>query len=153
MQHQVNVSVPLCFPKYPNLSFTNMHDKIGEYRPFGQENHFRQKTASKWPKVLDNFWDIITLEGALRQIIDTRSTSGVPLKSSGHNHSNELCGRSVASKLTAHKPYEFFCGWTKKFTNLYQNYRWKHTTQCNFFRVFQLFKNIKNLKPRTSAFK
>ena len=67
-----------------------------------------KKTASKWPKVLDNFWDIITLEGAGRQIIDTRSISGEPLKSFGHNHSNELCGRSVASKLTTHKPNEFF---------------------------------------------
>ena len=41
----------------------------------------------------------LTLGRSGGQTVDTRSTSGVPLKSLGYNGSNELCGRSVASKL------------------------------------------------------
>ena len=42
------------------------------------------------------------------QTVDTRSTSGVPLKSLGYNGSNELCGRSVASKLSPQQADESF---------------------------------------------
>ena len=42
------------------------------------------------------------------QTVDTRSTSGVPLKSLGYNGSNELCGRSVASKLSPQQADGFF---------------------------------------------
>ena len=42
------------------------------------------------------------------QTVDTRSTSGVPLKSLGYNGSNELCGRSVASKLSLQQADGFF---------------------------------------------
>jgi len=48
------------------------------------------------------------LGGAVCQTIGTRSTSGVPLKSLGYNGSNELLGRSVASKLWVHEPDTFF---------------------------------------------
>ena len=50
----------------------------------------------------------VTLERPGRQTVDTRSTSGVPLKSLGYNGSNELLGRSVASKLWVHEPDTFF---------------------------------------------
>ena len=45
---------------------------------------------------------------AVCQTIGTRSTSGVPLKSLGYNGSNELCGRSVASKLSPQQADGFF---------------------------------------------
>ena len=49
-----------------------------------------------------------TLEGLGRPAVDSRSTSVVPLKSLGYNGSNELLGRSVASKLWVHEPDTFF---------------------------------------------
>ena len=58
--------------------------------------------------MMDNFLDILTLEGAGRQTVDTRSTSGLPLKSLGYKGSNELLGRSVASKLSPQQADEFF---------------------------------------------
>ena len=57
--------------------------------------------------MLDNLWDILSLKGAGRKIVDTASTFGVPLKSLGYNGSNKLCGRSVASKLNVHETNEF----------------------------------------------
>ena len=42
--------------------------------------------CSKWPKMMDNFLDILTLEGAGRQTVDTRSTFGSPWN---------LCGKTV----------------------------------------------------------
>merc|ERR1712116_123519 len=42
----------------------------------------------------------LTLGRSGGQTVDTRSTSEVPLKSLGYNGSNELLGRSVASKLS-----------------------------------------------------
>ena len=39
---------------------------------------------------------------------ERRSTFGVPLKSAGCNNSNELCGRSVASKLSPQQADVFF---------------------------------------------
>ena len=39
-----------------------------------------------------------------RQTVDTRSTSGLPLKTCGYDSSNWECGKSVASKLSAHEP-------------------------------------------------
>ena len=50
----------------------------------------------------------LTLGRCGGQTIDTRSTSGVPLKSLGYNGSNELCGRSVASKLSLQQADGFF---------------------------------------------
>ena len=50
----------------------------------------------------------LNLEGAVRQTVDTRSTSGLPLKSVGYDGSNGLCGRSVASKLSEHRFDTFF---------------------------------------------
>ena len=43
-----------------------------------------------------------------RQTLDTRSTSEVPLKSYGGDGSNEICGRLVASKLSAYRVDTFF---------------------------------------------
>ena len=57
--------------------------------------------------MLDNLWDILSLKGAGRKIVDTASTFGVPLKSLGYNGSNKLCERSVASKLSVHETNEF----------------------------------------------
>ena len=44
-----------------------------------QELNLVQKTF-KWPKMLDNFWDILTLKGAGRQTVHTTWTFGVSLK-------------------------------------------------------------------------
>ena len=67
------------------------------------EIEFRPKKASKLPLILDNFWNNLTLKEAGRQTVDKRSTFGAPLKSLGYNGSNELCGSSVASKLSVHE--------------------------------------------------
>ena len=58
--------------------------------------------------MLGNFWDILTMKGAGRLTVDTNSTFRVPLKLLGHNDSNQLCGRLVASKLSVHEPGERF---------------------------------------------
>ena len=50
----------------------------------------------------------LTLGRSGGQTVDTRSTSGLPLKSLGYNGSNELLGRSVASKLSPQQADEFF---------------------------------------------
>ena len=44
---------------------------------------------------VDTNLGFLTLEGHGRQTNDSRSTSGVPLKSHGYGGSNGLCGRSV----------------------------------------------------------
>ena len=54
------------------------------------------------------YWHQLTLGGPGGQTVDTRSTSGVPLESLGYNGSNELCGRSVASKVSQQQANEFF---------------------------------------------
>ena len=60
---------------------------MGKSWSFGQEiESILNKKASKWPKMLDNFWDILTLKGAGRQTVDTRSTFGYPWN---------LCGKIV----------------------------------------------------------
>ena len=64
-------------------------------------------------KIMDSFSDMLTLENAGRQRNDTRSTFRVLLKTLEYN-SNWLCGRSVASRLSGHKSYTFFCGRTRK---------------------------------------
>ena len=47
-------------------------------------------------------------KGSGHQALDTRSPSVVPLKSYGYDGPNGLCGRSVASKLNAHRFNTFF---------------------------------------------
>ena len=64
--------------------------------------------------MMDNFSDLLTLEGAGRRRNDTWSTSMIPLKTWGYNGSNYLCGRSVASKLSAYKPVTFYYRRTRK---------------------------------------
>ena len=80
---------------------------IGQSWPIGPENLFCQKNLET-PKIMDNFSDRLTLEGAGGQTDDTRSTFRPPLKSLGYNGSNELCGRSVASKLSLQQADGFF---------------------------------------------
>ena len=41
-----------------------------------------------WPKITDNFLDILTLEGAGHQIVDTRPIFGLLLTNLGYNGSN-----------------------------------------------------------------
>ena len=53
---------------------------------------------------MDTNLGYLTLEGSECQTLDTRSTSVVPLKSYKYGSANGLCGRSVASKLSAHRP-------------------------------------------------
>ena len=56
-----------------------------------QENSFVKKKI-KWPFYRCENMDYLTLEGPGRQTVDSRSTSGVPLKSLGHDGSNEQVG-------------------------------------------------------------
>ena len=50
--------------------------------------YFVQKIPRKTPKIMDNFSDMLTLEGAGGQTDDTRSTFRLPLKALGYNGSN-----------------------------------------------------------------
>ena len=59
-----------------------------------------QKNTLKTSPNYKQLWDILALKIDGCQTVDTRSTFGVPLKSLGYNGSNELLGRSVASKLS-----------------------------------------------------
>ena len=68
-----------------NNSCQNMYDMLWQSGQFGRENLFCQK---KTPKIMDNFWDGLTLEGAGGQTGDTRLTFRPPLKSLGYNRSN-----------------------------------------------------------------
>ena len=53
-----------------------------------QENRFFASKKTKFPILVDtNLGDLI-LEGPGQQTVDTRSTSGLPLKSLGYNGSN-----------------------------------------------------------------
>ena len=76
----------------------------------GQENRLREekKNTSKWPILVDMNLGYPTLKGPERQTVDTRSISVLILKSYGHDGSNGLCGRSVASKMSAHCFNTFF---------------------------------------------
>ena len=67
-----------------------------------------KKTPQNYLKCWSTFWIFsLTLKGAGRQTVDTRSTFGIPLKSLECNGSNELCGSFVASKLSEHQADEF----------------------------------------------
>ena len=48
------------------------------------------------------------LEGGGCQTVNTRSTFGEALKYFGYNGTNELCGRSMTSKLTYTSPMDYF---------------------------------------------
>ena len=50
----------------------------------------------------------LTLGGAGGKTVHTRSTFEIPLKTLGYNGSNELCRRSVASKLSPRQADDFF---------------------------------------------
>merc|ERR1712117_167896 len=66
------------------------------------------KKTKKQPFLGEKYRHHLTLGRSGGQTVDTRSTSGVPLKSLGYNGSNELCGRSVASKLNLQEADGFF---------------------------------------------
>ena len=67
-----------------------------------------KKNPQNYLKCWSTFWIFsLTLKGAGRQTVDTRSTFGIPLKSLECNGSNELCGSFVASKLSEHQADEF----------------------------------------------
>merc|ERR1712203_409523 len=76
----------------------------GESRPFAGKTYFVQKNTKKKGFFAAVFRHHLTLGRSGGQTVDTRSTSGLPLKSLGYNGSNELCGRSVASKLSPQQP-------------------------------------------------
>ena len=83
--------------------------------------YFLKKKA----KIMDNFLDMLTLEGAGSQTDDTGSTFRVPLKTLGYTGSNYLCGRSVASKLSVQEPDTFGQGNQSK--TLYSSARYSET--------------------------
>ena len=66
---------------------------------FAGKFDFVQKQPKKRPFWGDTNRTLLTLGGAGGQTVETRSTFGVPLQNLVYNASNELCGRSVASKL------------------------------------------------------
>ena len=73
-----------------------------------------KKNTSKMAILVCTNLSYLILEGPGRQTVDTRSTSGVPLKTLGYSASNQLCGRSVAPKLSTHEPATFFqCVYTE----------------------------------------
>ena len=87
-----------CVPRYFILSLRCIAFRICKacYR----ENSFCPKTTPQERP----FWGekkctLLSLGGAGGQTVHNRSTFGEPLKTYGHNASNELRGRSVASKL------------------------------------------------------
>merc|ERR1711994_504835 len=65
-------------------------------------------SSKKQPFLGDKYRHHLTLGRSGGQTVDTRSTSGVPLKRLGYNGSNELCGRSLASKLSPQQADDFF---------------------------------------------
>ena len=73
-----------------------------------------------------------------------RSTSGVPLKNLGYNGSNELLGRSVASKLWVHEPDAFFLEAAREISEKW-NFFVKRSVPENFQR-----ENFSGLVPAGS---
>merc|ERR1711978_507490 len=67
-----------------------------------------KKTLQKQPFLGEKYRHHLTLGRYGGQTVDTRSTSGLPPKSLGYNGSNELLGRSVASKLSQQQADDFF---------------------------------------------
>ena len=69
-----------------NNSNQNMYDMLQAIVDrLARKTYFVQK---KPPKIMDNFSDRVTLEGAGGQTDDTRSTARPPLKSLGYSGSN-----------------------------------------------------------------
>ena len=72
------------------------------------KTYFVNKKNLKTHKIMDNFSDRLTLEGAGGQTYETRLTFRPSLESLGYNGSNKLRGRSVASKLWVQEPDTVF---------------------------------------------
>ena len=108
--HKMHVEGPqICQISRWNNSFQNMY---GMYRQqltvWPEKSILCQKNTSFSPILVDKNLSYLTLEGPGRQTVDTRSISWVALKTLGYNASNQLCGRSVAPKLSAHEPATLF---------------------------------------------
>ena len=70
-------------------SFQNMYDMLQtKVDRLAGKTYFVKKKHLKTPKIMDNFLERLTLEGAGCQTDDTRSTFRPPLKTLGHNCSN-----------------------------------------------------------------
>ena len=93
-----------------------LEQKLSEYVQYEQAKvdrlagkiDFVQKNTSKTAIFVCKNLSYLTLEDPGCQIVDTRSISWVALKTLGYNPSNQLCGRLVAPKLSAHEPATFF---------------------------------------------
>ena len=66
----------------------------------------------------------LTLGRSGGQIVDTRSIFGLPLETLGYNGSNQLLGRSVASKLWVQEPDTFFWGTDNEINEKRNQNRW-----------------------------
>ena len=72
-----------------NNSFQNMYGMLqATIGQLARKINFVQKNISKSPILVDTNLGYLTLEGPGRQTVDTRSTSGVPLKTLGSVASN-----------------------------------------------------------------
>ena len=82
-------------------------------------------------------WTLLSLGGAGGQTVHNRSTFGAPLKTYGHNASNELCGRSVASKLWPQQADGlFYQGETEIGENLHFFYKTVCTLKFSTWKLF-----------------
>ena len=83
------------------------------------KTYFVQKKHLKTPKIMDNFSDRLTLEGAGGQTGVIWSTVRVPLKSWGHNASFQICGMSSLSKVTSQQSVTFLANEHVKITRFF----------------------------------
>ena len=101
--------MPPTFPiAHLNRYFLGLPQKLTWCQQFGRENLFCPKKHLKQPFLGDKYGHHLTLGRSAGQTVDTRSSFGVSLKSLGYNDSNELLGRSVASKLSPQQADELF---------------------------------------------
>ena len=125
---------PNFFDLYPNsiqtggvvqfCPFQNMYDMLwAKVDRLAGKIYFVQKNRKR-PKTMDDFSDMLTLQGAGGQTDDTGLTFRVPLKTLGYNGSNQLCGRLVASKFRAQEPVTLCLGTDKEISekrNFFEN--------------------------------
>ena len=104
---------------------------------FAGKIDFAQKEPLKTAFLGWQKWTPLSLRGAGGQTVHNRSTLGVPLKTYGHNASNELCGRSVASKLWPQQANGlFYQGETEMSENLHF-YKTLRTQKCSTWKFFE----------------
>ena len=90
MEHRMHVEGPqICQINHWNNSFQNMYGRnTQKIDRLARKIDFVPKNISFSPILVDTNLSYLTLEGPGRQTVDTRSTSGVALKSLGYNASN-----------------------------------------------------------------